>query len=374
MKHEGLHTARSGGAVRRHGTWAFSFVLIASLLVAIPGAGASIAPESLTAVMAPGDSITEIKTVFVPPAPPKADVVFAFDLTGSMWEIIDTAKDKAGEILADLGTIPGVDVQAGVMSYMDYPHWYDSYDYADDYGHSWAGDYAYSLDQAVTSDTTAVTTAIDGLIMGNGGDGPQDYTRVFYESYADANVAWRDGAKRILVNFGDNVPHDDDLNVGVSGTTGTWSTGGDPGRDEVILNSDDLDLQTVLGAMDTEGVVLLEAHTVFWDTWFDPPVSTQVYWDYWTGVTGGSAFLTDSTTLVDDIVDAVTDALVGEGTVNGLHLEASTGFETWLTSVVPPSQSGRPMPSTNSVSRSPCPRAHLRTSTSSRSVLSTMSG
>jgi len=86
--------------------------------------------------------------------------------------------------------------------------------------------------------------AINAMTLGDGEDGPEDYTRAFFESYADSAVGWRDGAQRILVHFGDNVPHDNNLNEGV--TTGTWSTGGDPGRDELQGTADDLDLQTVL--------------------------------------------------------------------------------------------------------------------------------
>ncbi len=282
--------------------------------------------------MAPGDTIAETKTVYVPPAPPTADVMFAFDLTGSMGGIIDMAKIRAGDILTALGGLPGVDVQAGVISYMDYPASYDSYGYAAEYGYGEEPcfDYAYRLDQAVTADDGAVTTSINDLVIGCGSDGPQDYTRIFYESYADPLVGFRDGAKRILLNFGDNVPHDDDLNWGVSGTSGIWSTGGDPGRDEIILNADDLDLQTVLGDMASDGVVLLEAHTTDY---------AADHWNYWTFLTGGSRFVTSSTTLVDDVVAAITAELT-DPSVSGLHLEASTGFEGWLTSVIPASQSG----------------------------------
>ncbi|MFC1921643.1 PKD domain-containing protein, partial [Chloroflexota bacterium] len=227
-------------------------------------------------------------------------------------------------IMNQLNTL-GSDVQFGVMSYMDYPHAYDSYGYAATYGWEWYystyyGDYAYSLDQAVNSNIYATSGIISGLTLGSGGDGPQDYTRIMYESYADPLVGWRSGAKRILINFGDNVPHDNDLNQGVPATTGSWSTGGDPGRDEVMFTTDDLDLQTVLAAMDANGVTLIESHST---------MTNKNYWDYWTSLTGGAAYYTLSTTLVDDIVDAVTAALTVP-VVNGVHLEASPGYESWL--------------------------------------------
>ena len=175
--------------------------------------------------------------------------------------------------------------------------------------------------------STAVIGAINALILGCGSDGPQDYTRIMYESYADPSVGWRTGAKRILLNFGDNVPHDCNLNEDVPGKIGTWSTGGDPGRDEVMGTADDLDLQTVLAAMDSHGVVLLECHTSTY---------ANEYWAYWTGITGGGVYLTGSDTLVEDIVTAVEDALEVP-MVYDLHLEASSGFEPWLESVSPAS-------------------------------------
>lgn len=288
---------------------------------------AAISPTTINATLAPGESITETKTVEIPEVPPKVDVVFAFDLTGSMRGIINTTKNKSTTIMTGLDAL-GVDINYGVMSYMDYPHNYSSYGYSAYYGYSSCGDYAYSLDQAVTNNQSAVTTSINGLMIGCGADGPQDYTRIFYESYADPSVGWRSGAKKILVNFGDNVPHDNNLNEGV--TTGNWSTGGDPGRDEVMFTADDLDLQTVLANMAANNVVLLESHTSNY---------TRVYWDYWTGITSGATFITGSTTLVDDVVNAITAELTAANVTN-LHLEASSGYESWLESVTPVSYSG----------------------------------
>lgn len=154
-----------------------------------------------------------------------------------------------------------------------------------------------------------------------GADGPQDYTRIFFESYADPNVAWRPGAKKILVNFGDNVPHDNNLNEGVTG--GIWSTGGDPGRDEIMFTDDDLDLQTVLASMMANYVILLECHTSAY---------ALGHWTYWTGITGGALYITGSPTLPDDVAMAVTTGLTVP-TVTDLHLAAISGYESWLSSV-----------------------------------------
>ncbi|MFZ5647433.1 MAG: hypothetical protein ACOY30_07410 [Bacillota bacterium] len=223
----------------------------------------------------------------------------------------------------------GVDINYGVVSYMDYPKTYNSYGYYAVYGYASAGDYAYKMNQAVTGDRAAVASSINGLVLGHGGDGPQDYTRIFHESYADPSISWRPGAKKIFVNFGDNVPHDNNLNEGVM--SGTWSTGGDPGRDEIMLTSDDLDLQAVLARMADSNVTLLECHTTDY---------AKTHWDYWTGITGGKTYITGSSTLVSDLTAAVTAALTTP-TVENLRLKASPGFESWIESVDPASYSGR---------------------------------
>lgn len=283
-------------------------------------ASAYVSPSFFEATLIAGSSTDEIKLVTFD-LPEDADVVFAFDLTGSMSGTIDEAKANAGALMADLDTwggIHGVDFDYGVMSYMDYVGSYASCGYEATYGYP--GDYPYSLDQGVTSNNAHVDAAISGLALGSGGDGPQDYTRIFYESYADVCVNWRPGAEKVLLNFGDNVPHDCDINEGVPGVVGTLSTGGDPGRDAIMGTCDDLDLQTVLADMAAAEIKLLESHST---TAFGP------YWDYWTGITGGHKFVTTSGSWLDQVGDAIKESLA---LVEDLHFEAQPGFEAWLTS------------------------------------------
>jgi hypothetical protein len=291
-------------------------------------ANRSIAPDALVATLRAGESITELKTVTVESMPKRGDVVFSFDCTHSMSTILAKAQERGQDVMNRLNALPGIGIHYGVMSYMDYPHFYENYyGYTADYGYTdlggiHYGDYPYRLDQPVTDSVADVVAAINGLALGQGGDSPQDYTRIFYESYADPNVGWRPGAMRIIVNFGDDLPHDNNVYEGAFPPSYILSTGGDPGRDELIGGGDDLDLQTVLADMAAHGVILLEAHTT---------TNSSTLWTYWTGLTHGALFITGAETLVEDVVATIIDRL-STPTVDGLHLMASVGYESWVSS------------------------------------------
>ena len=252
--------------------------------------------------------------------------------------MIDTAKSNAVSLMASLEAT-GVSFHFGVSSFGDYPATYMSCGYSNTYGGSYPGftsDYPYRLDQAMTTNLTTVSAAIGGLEITPGIDGPEAYTRALYESYADTNVMWRTGAKRIVVNFGDSVPHDCNLNEGIAGTgTGVYSTGGDPGRDGIMGTEDDLDLQAVLQGMFSNNVILLAARVSsyeFTDYYFK-------YWTNWTGRTGGKAFASTGDTLINDLMQEITNSL----TVTCMNSLAVTvdppDFSSWLT-ITPPAYGG----------------------------------
>ena len=184
----------------------------------------------------------------------------------------------------------------------------------------------------MTTNAAAVTAAINTLYIGYGVDSPEAYTRQLYESYADTNVMWRSGAKKVMVNFGDDVPHDCNLNRGIAGTgTTIWSTGGDPGRDGIMGTSDDLVLLDVLAGMASNHVVLLAARL---DDYGGGDYAFN-YWTNWTGITGGKAFQSTNTTLINDLMHEITNSLA-IACVSNLHpVIAPPAFNSWLT-ITPP--------------------------------------
>lgn len=223
------------------------------------------------------------------------DVVFAFDLSGSMGGALADAQAQASAMMAALSLV-GPDVKFGVISHVDYPQAYaDYHGYSNTYGTAATGDYAYKLDHPLDSNQVAVAGTIGALTTYNGADLPQNYTRIIYESYADPGIGWRAGAQQIVIVFGDDVPHDDNLEAGISG--GSWTTGGDPGRNEIAEpdgSGDDLDLQTELANFAAAGKKL---YTVHYGGYLD-------YWEYWTALTGGAAV---TATGAGDIVTAIED-------------------------------------------------------------------
>jgi PKD repeat protein len=308
-----------------------SYAILSALFmvsVLILNAYASITPATFDDVIPPGGSFSETKTVFIPGTAPKIDIVFAFDLSGTMQAEISTVRDIALTTLEALNFfgLP-LDLQVGVMTFNDYPSSYDSYGYSSTYGLS--SDYAYSLNQPLTDDLLLAKSHILALVGGGGADFPGCHTRPLYESYADSGVGWRTGAKRILLMFSDSVPHDNDLNEGVPGKVGVFSTGGDPGRDEIILNGDDLELQSILASMATNNVVLMYVQ-------FQNPIPSDAldYWMHWASVTGGLACSrTSATSVVPTAIGVFADEIAGH--VDSLSLRAESGYEGWLTGVVP---------------------------------------
>lgn len=304
----------------------FVILIIGIICIGASNVSASITPNYVSYKKEPGECYTEIKTVEIPGTSIEIDVVFAFDLTGSMGEILSSAKSNIGQIINSLiNTYSGASFNFGVISYSDYPAYYSSCDYKAAYGLP-GTDYSYSLDHPLTDVITDVTTAIASLSLGDGWDLPEDYTRIFYESYNDTNIGWRTNAQKLLINFADSVPHDCNLNESIS--SGIWSTGGDPGPDEIMDTDDDLDLQSVLAIMNSNDITLIECHS---------DISYINYWEYWTGITGGSVNYINSTNFADVVEDAVTNKL-NIPKIYDLTLEVTTAsFEEWLSSVIPSS-------------------------------------
>jgi len=160
-------------------------------------ADAVITPALVEEVIFPGGSVDIEKTVQTPVIPPTPDIFFLFDTTGSMGGDIATVQAKLAEIITTVGA-QSVDPQYGVAKYEDFPF--------DPWGLN--SNVAYDLLQPITSDTTAVTTAINGLstFPGSGGDTPEAGYEALYQALA--------GAGRDLPNPDGSPPDGDFTDAG----------------------------------------------------------------------------------------------------------------------------------------------------------------
>jgi hypothetical protein len=287
----------------------------------------SLTPEELVATLAAGQSIGENKTGYIEGAPARGDIMFCFDLTGSMGGELNNAKVNSLNIMSAVhGIIP--DTYFGVMSHKDYVGYFSSCGYSDYYG-DYYYDYPYLLGQGMTPTVALVQTAINGLGLGYGEDYAEDYSRAFYESYSDENISWRSGSKKIILAWLDAMPHDCAFDAIIGGSN---TTGGDPGRNGIIGDADDLQILNVLQGMNDNNITLIVLYSG--DPYYFP------LWQAYTTLTGGTAVQINSDGSIPggiDIADFIAD-LIGEeiSYIDEITLEVCTpGFESWLTSVDP---------------------------------------
>ncbi|MFN2115361.1 MAG: VWA domain-containing protein [Anaerolineae bacterium] len=299
-------------------------------------------PEAV-ATLCPGETFEETKHIHVAPAPGRADILFAFDTTGSMQPVLDSAQANAVTIMSNLAAlIP--DVQFGVVDLRDYP--------LETFGES--GDWPYQLRQRITANRAAVEAAINATVANGGNDSNEAYTRALYESYADPRVGWRTHARRFVVMFGDDVSHDNNLNERIVNPPinpgRTWCGGTslgcvlDPGRDGVSGTSDDLDLQSTLDSMRANQTTLL--YVVSGGPGSASQANLVTYWGQWaswTGAGGAAVPLTDAANLPSVIQNLVSSA---GSHISRLELVADPPqYQSWLT-VSPPAYTDLSIPPT----------------------------
>jgi hypothetical protein len=126
----------------------------------------------------------------------KVDVVFLVDVSGSYSDDISTFRTKASDLM-DAFSSTGSNVQIGLTSFSEFPSVGASYDYA------------YQLDQKLTSDYDEVIDALDELTILNGGDYPESQLEALYQT-AQSEMGWRSGALPVIFLATDASFHDSD--------------------------------------------------------------------------------------------------------------------------------------------------------------------
>jgi uncharacterized repeat protein (TIGR01451 family) len=163
-------------------------VPIASLVLLSSTALAGVSPDSVVAVKNPGDSFTIQKVVATPAIPPKPDVVFLADATGSMGGAIANVRAGSTSIMNAVKSAQD-DSQFGAASYRD------------------AGDaYVFRVEQDVTASIPAVQNGINSWTAAGGGD-REEAQLYALRQLATGAASFRAGSSRIVVWFGDQPGH-----------------------------------------------------------------------------------------------------------------------------------------------------------------------
>ncbi len=182
-----MQTATRASRVLRRSTGpAALFALLMST-----SALADVSPSSVTATKNPGDSFTVDKTVVTPAIPPRPDVVFLADSTGSMSGAIANVRAGATSIMNQIRTAQP-DSQFGVADYKDF---------------NCPDPYAFRLGQAITASIASAQAAINAWSASGGCDTPEAQLNALTQ-LATGPTGFRSGSSRIIVWFGDAPGHD----------------------------------------------------------------------------------------------------------------------------------------------------------------------
>jgi hypothetical protein len=131
----------------------------------------------------------------------RADIFFLVDTTGSMgFAISNVSTSLSGTIVPAINDAI-VDASMGVGDFRDF----------DDGAHGDPGDWTFITRQSMTSDVTAVQTALNGLRAGGGNDGPESSTEALFQSVAGpcgagggfGGACFRDMSHPIIVHVTD---------------------------------------------------------------------------------------------------------------------------------------------------------------------------
>ncbi len=174
-------------------------LVLAALAPAVASADPSITPETVEAVVYPGESIDIAKTVGTPEVLPDPAIVFLADTTGSMTDVLANVSANGTPIMnAVLAAQPTA--QFAAAEYRD------------------VGDTpVFAVNIGITADTSSVQTAMNGWSAGGGGDTQEAQLNALTQ-LATGAVTFPAGSTPIIVWFGDASGHDPSLGATLATT------------------------------------------------------------------------------------------------------------------------------------------------------------
>jgi Mg-chelatase subunit ChlD len=130
------------------------------------------------------------------------DIAFVIDTTGSMGSAIGSVKAAATQLVADVAAQTAL-ARFALVDYRDFPS-----------RTGLAADYPAKLDLGFTSDAAAITSAIQSLALGYGGDLPET---MFSGITTAFDLTWRPGAKKMVIVLADAPPLSPEPFTGLTG-------------------------------------------------------------------------------------------------------------------------------------------------------------
>lgn len=212
------------------------------------------------------------------------DVLFVFDATSSMGEVLDAAAVDAVRIVEAI-TATNHRSAFAVASFGDY-----------------SDGNVFGLGQDFTSDAEKVRSAIASIRRRDGGDPPEAYARALYEA---SLLNWRGGdALRLLVLFGDALAHDPD-----------------PGRDGRFKTYDDLSYAAVVEDLAHRGIAVLAMPNAA-----ARPEVVRMF-RYTAETTGGLIKPIGSS---EEVAEAIIEAVVSRARLAAPALATTSEYGSWL--------------------------------------------
>lgn len=152
-------------------------------------AAPGVTPRTVDRAANPATSFTVDKLVETPAIPPKPDIVFLVDTTGSMGPAITNVQTNLHMIVTSVRAAQP-SAQFAVTSYKDVTD----------------GAALFTVNTPLTADETAVQAGVDSFLPTGGGDTPEAWINGLFQVSND--IAYRPDSSRIVVLVGDASSHD----------------------------------------------------------------------------------------------------------------------------------------------------------------------
>src|SRR5947209_7465357 len=175
---------------------AIPIALLSVIVGCVPAAAApGVDPQTLSAALVEGTNVSVSKTVHTPTIPPTPDIIFLSDTTGSMGGVIAGVQARITSVAHQiLAAQP--QAQFAVAQYKDQVN-------------CSSDPFAFKLDQALTTNLSAVQSAVNTWSAGGGCDEPESDLFALDQIATSPAIGFRSDSTRIIVWFGDAPSHDE---------------------------------------------------------------------------------------------------------------------------------------------------------------------